>query len=135
MTQIQAASKSGARPATARAPPPKEYAAPNSPRDSATASTSASANMLRRRRRALKPSNIFGVSLNKRTRSSIREYISLRTAGSLPAPKIRPVRPDTAALAPQQTIGVCGEPHLGPVHDLVRPQVVGPRTRIAGVPP
>src|SRR5215212_2951032 len=66
--QTQAASKSGARSATSpTGVPSKVYAARNVPTERAPASASASTIMLRRRRRALKPSNISGVSLKNRT--------------------------------------------------------------------
>src|SRR5215218_9250278 len=64
-TEIQAASKSGARPAIL--PPPARYVAPTSPRASAVPSAGASTRMLSKRRRALTPSDILGVFFKNRT--------------------------------------------------------------------
>src|SRR5215218_8420937 len=82
-TEIQAASRSGARPATPT--PPAKYVALASPTTSAAPSASVSTRMLRKRRRVLTPSNIFGVFLKNRT-VVLRHGVYRSCRRPLPAP-------------------------------------------------
>src|SRR5215211_7914916 len=82
-TEIQAASRSGARAATPT--PPARYVALASPRTSAVPSASVSTRMLRKRRRVLTPSNIFGVFLKNRT-VVLRHGVYRSCRRPLPAP-------------------------------------------------
>jgi hypothetical protein len=87
-TEIHAAPRSGARSMISPIRSPVGYsAAPINPKKSATASARASTTTLKKRRRTLAPSNLFGVSLKIRTCFSEAEYTAL--AGGRAHPKRR----------------------------------------------